>query len=264
MSASISSASTRPHAAFDPLSKVAAVTFSFWVMKILATTLGETAGDFLSMTLNLGYYTSFAITFAALAVVLIAQIRSNTFNPVLFWLAIIATTTAGTEVSDMMDRSFGLGYAQGTAILLAGLAISLGVWFWSDRSLRVYPIKDRRVEAMFWIAVLFSNSLGTAFGDFLTDNMSLGYLGGALVTSAIIGLVVLLHYRTRLNDVLLFWVAFIFTRPFGATFGDLLTKPLAKGGFNLPRETASLVTLGLLIGVLYLSVRRNRAQEVPA
>lgn len=233
--------------------KVAAVTFAFWVMKILATTLGETAGDFLSMTLNLGYYVGFGITFAALAVVLFFQIRSKRYHPALFWLAIVATTTAGTEISDMMDRSFGLGYAWGSALLVTGLFVSLAVWYGRDRTLRVYPIVRRDIEVLFWIAVVFSNSLGTAFGDFLTDNMDLSYGQGALVTAAVIGVVVALHYATRISHVLLFWIAFIFTRPFGATFGDLLTKPLEKGGMDLPRGAASLVTLGLLVAVLVVS-----------
>lgn len=233
--------------------KVAAVTLAFWIMKILATTLGETAGDFLSMTLDLGYYVSFGITFAALAVILAFQIQSPRYNPALFWLAIVATTTAGTEISDMMDRSFGLGYAWGSTLLVAGLLASLAIWYARDRSLQVYPIVRRDIEVLFWIAVVFSNSLGTAFGDFLTDNLDLSYLQGAIVTAGVIGGVVALHYVTRVSHVLLFWIAFIFTRPFGATFGDLLTKPLEKGGMNLPRGEASLVTLGLLVAVLVVS-----------
>ncbi|WP_281517667.1 COG4705 family protein [Ferranicluibacter rubi] len=249
------------------IGKVAAVTLAFWIMKILATTLGETAGDFLSMTLDLGYYIGFAITFSALAVILFFQIRAPRYNPALFWLAIVATTTAGTEISDMMDRSFGLGYAWGSVLLVTGLMASLGVWFSRARNLTVYPILRRDVEVLFWIAVVFSNSLGTAFGDFLTDNMDLSYLQGALVTAAIIGLVVVCHYMTRLNHILLFWIAFIFTRPFGATFGDLLTKPLEKGGMNMPRGAASMVTLGLLILVLVvstMSAARTRAALEPA
>ncbi|RYH00091.1 MAG: hypothetical protein EON58_01545 [Alphaproteobacteria bacterium] len=249
------------------MGKVAAVTLAFWIMKILATTLGETAGDFLSMTLDLGYYIGFAITFSALAVILFFQIRAPRYNPALFWLAIVATTTAGTEISDMMDRSFGLGYAWGSALLVAGLMASLGVWYSRAGNLAVYPILRRDVEVLFWIAVVFSNSLGTAFGDFLTDNMDLSYLQGALVTAAIIGLVVVCHYMTRLNHILLFWIAFIFTRPFGATFGDLLTKPLEKGGMNLPRGAASMVTLGLLVLVLVvstMSAARSRSALEPA
>ena len=241
--------------------KVAQITIFFWIMKILATTLGETAGDYLSMTLNLGYWISFAITFAALTVILARQILSRTFHPVVYWLAIIATTTAGTEVSDLMDRSLGLGYTGGSVLLVVGLLATLGIWYARERSLRVYPITERRVEVFFWIAVVFSNSLGTAFGDFLTDTAGLGYGMGALVTAGVIGVVLLLHYGTKLNDVFLFWIAFIFTRPFGATFGDLLTKPLDHGGLNLPRELASTVTLALLCLVLLASVWVGRADR---
>lgn len=237
--------------------KVAQITLAFWIMKILATTLGETAGDFLSMTLNLGYYIGLGITFAILAVVLWMQISAKTLKPALFWLAIVATTTVGTEISDFMDRSLGLGYLWGSVVLTTGLLATLAVWYARDKSLRVYPITRKDTELMFWTAVLFSNSLGTAFGDFLVDNMGLSFIQGAFVTAGVIVVVAGLHYFTKLNEVLLFWIAFIFTRPFGATFGDFLTKPLDHGGLNLPREYASLVTFALLAGVLYFSTRQK-------
>jgi uncharacterized membrane-anchored protein len=243
------------------VTKVAAVTMAFWIMKILATTLGETAGDFISMTLNLGYYVGFSVTVAALIVVLYFQISAKRFMAPLFWLAIVATTTAGTEISDMMDRSFGLGYMAGSLILTAGLAASLAVWYFLDPKLDVVNVNTRKTELLFWIAVIFSNSLGTAFGDFLTDNLALSYVQGAIVTAAVIGVVIGLHYMTKISDVLLFWVAFVFTRPFGATFGDFLTKPLAKGGMDLPRGEASLVTLFLLLAVLLVSVRTMRQNQ---
>ncbi|PZX12990.1 putative membrane-anchored protein [Palleronia aestuarii] len=246
----------------DTLNRVAQVTIAFWIMKVLATTLGETTGDFLSMTLNLGYYVSFAITFAFLAVILWAKIRSTDYSPSLFWLTIIATTTAGTEVSDLMDRSLGFGYIWGSIVLVIGLAATLAVWKARHGHLSVEPITKRRVETLFWVAVVFSNSLGTAFGDFLTDNLSLSYIQGALITAAIIGVVLALHYTTKINAVLLFWIAFIFTRPFGATFGDFLTKPLNSGGLNLPREWASLVTLAALGIVLFISTRRGSSEPV--
>jgi uncharacterized membrane-anchored protein len=238
--------------------KVAQITLAFWVMKILATTLGETAGDFISMTLNLGYYVGLGVTFALLVVILFGQIKVKKLHPALFWLAIVATTTVGTEISDFMDRSLGLGYLWGSMLLVSSLLATLAVWYRRDRSLRVYPITRRDTELMFWVAVLFSNSLGTAFGDFLVDNIGLGYLQGALVCAGVIGVVVALHYLTKLNEVFLFWVAFIFTRPFGATFGDFLTKPLNHGGLNLPRQDASLIALGLLAVVLYVSSYRLR------
>ncbi|WP_439541989.1 COG4705 family protein [Hyphomicrobium sp.] len=247
-----------------PASKVAAITLPFWIMKILATTLGETAGDFISMTLGLGYYVGLGITFAALVVILYFQISSR-FHPLLFWTAIIATTTAGTEISDFMDRSLGLGYFGGSLILTAGLVSALAIWYARNRSLSVYPIVRRDEELLFWLAVLFSNSLGTAFGDFLVDVVGLSFIQGALVTAGVIGVVAGAHYLGRANDVLLFWIAFVFTRPFGATFGDLLTKPVAIGGLNLPRETASLITLALLLAVLYASTRgwRDRPRVTP-
>lgn len=235
--------------------KIAAVTLAFWIMKILATTLGETAGDFLSMTLELGYYTSLAITFAILTVVLFFQISVDRHRPLLFWTAIIATTTAGTEISDFMDRSLELGYALGSVVLVSGLALVLAIWYFWKRDLRITPITDRGTEILFWLAVLLSNSLGTAFGDYLTDDAGLSFLEGALATAGVIAAVAALHSFTKVSDVILFWVAFIFTRPFGATFGDLLTKPLEKGGLDLPREWASLITLTLLLAVLFLSMR---------
>jgi uncharacterized membrane-anchored protein len=239
----------------ETFSKVAEVTLFFWIMKVLATTLGETAGDFISMTLEMGYYVGLAITFALLAVILYFQISGKNYHPVLFWTAIIATTTAGTEISDFMDRSLGLGYTLGSLILAAGLGIVLAIWYYRDRDLSVYPIVRKDAEIMFWLAVLFSNSLGTAFGDFLVDDAGLTFIQGALVTAGVIGVVGALHYFTRLNAVLLFWIAFVFTRPFGATFGDFLTKPIADGGLNLPREYASLITLALLAAVLYASTQ---------
>ncbi len=256
----------QPSAAINgaTLSKVAEVTIFFWIMKVLATTLGETAGDYISMTLNLGYYVGLAITFAILAFVLFFQINGKQYHPILFWTAIIATTTVGTEISDFMDRSLGLGYALGSLVLIVGLAIVLGIWYFRDRDLSVYPIIKKDAEIMFWLAVLFSNSLGTAFGDYLVDNIGLSFIQGALVTAAVIGAVGALHYFTSLNEVLLFWIAFIFTRPFGATFGDFLTKPLEAGGLNLPREYASLITLGLLAMVLFASTHifgKNRQPQ---
>jgi uncharacterized membrane-anchored protein len=246
------------------VSKTAQVTLAFWIMKVLATTLGETAGDFISMTLELGYYVGLAVTFAALVVVLSLQVGSKHFYALLFWSSIIATTTVGTEISDFIDRSLGLGYLVGSLILLSGLFLSLGIWYLREGNLHVYPIVKRDVEVLFWLTVLFSNSLGTAFGDFLTDNLGLSFIQGAFVTAAVIGVVVALHFVTQLNDVLLFWIAFIFTRPFGATFGDFLTKPIDTGGLNLPRGYASLITLALLVLILRVTQGREMARRETA
>ena len=238
--------------------KVAKVTIFFWLMKIIATTLGETAGDFISMSLGLGYYVGFAITFAILAILLFFQIQADKHRPAFYWLAIIATTTAGTEVSDLMDRSLGLGYAIGSLVLVACLLGVLTVWYYRDRDLSVYPIIKKDAETTYWLAIVFSNSLGTAFGDFLTDNMGLSYIQGALFTAGVIGVVIALHYLTKLNDIPLFWLAFIFTRPFGATFGDFLTKPLDKGGLSLSRGLSSAIAFILLMVILYFSERNER------
>jgi uncharacterized membrane-anchored protein len=235
------------------VSKVAKVTLAFWIMKVLATTLGETAGDFISMTLELGYYAGLGITFVLLAAVLYFQIIGERFHPLLFWTAIIATTTAGTEISDFMDHSLGLGYTVGSVLLVSGLLLTLAVWYRREGNLRVYPIIRKDVEIMFWIAVLFSNSLGTAFGDFLVDDIGLSFIQGAVVTAGVILVVAAIHYLRLLSDTPLFWIAFIFTRPFGATFGDFLTKPHSAGGLSLPREYASLITLAILLSVLFVS-----------
>jgi uncharacterized membrane-anchored protein len=245
------------------VNKVAEVTLYFWIMKVIATTLGETAGDFVSMTLGLGYVTGLAITSGILLVILVAQVRSARFHPVLFWLAIIATTTAGTEVSDLMDRTLNLGYVGGSLVLVAGLFATLGVWYRRDGNLSVDPIVRTDAEIMFWVAVVFSNSLGTAFGDALVDVVGLSYIQGALVTAAVIGVVLLLHYATRVNEIALFWAAFIFTRPFGATFGDFLTKSVSKGGLHLGRFEASALAMALLLGVMFVA-HRGRITAQPA
>ncbi|AFL80989.1 uncharacterized membrane-anchored protein [Aequorivita sublithincola DSM 14238] len=231
------------------LNKVAEITLLFWLMKIIATTLGETLGDFLAMTLNLGYMVGIAITAVFFLIVLLIQLFSKRYIPVFYWLVIIATTTLGTEISDFMDRSLHLGYTVGSIILFACLLFTLLLWHKKFKSLSVFPIIERNKEIFYWIAILFSNSLGTAFGDYLSDVVGLTYLNGALVTASIILIVVLLHYFTKINRILLFWIAFIFTRPFGATFGDFLTKPIANGGLDLGTLNASIISI-VLIGIL--------------
>ncbi len=243
------------------VNKIAEVTFSFWILKILATTLGESTGDLIAQTLNLGYVAGLAITGAALLVILIAQVRATRYHPLLFWLAIVGTTTAGTEISDMMDRTLGLGYLWGSVILTAGLLISLYVWYRREGNLSVDPITRRDAEIIFWIAVLFSNSLGTAFGDFLVDNLGLGYMAAAALCTAIIAGVMVLHYTRSVNEIALFWIAFIFTRPFGATFGDLLTKPVEKGGLDLGTLNASIVCAMAMLAVIFVSTRQDRVRH---
>ncbi|WP_432222522.1 COG4705 family protein [Flavobacterium sp. TMP13] len=237
----------------ENLNKVTKITMLFWIMKIVATTLGETLGDYLSMTLNLGYFVGILITFLFFTLVLANQLRAKKFIPTSYWLVIIATTTLGTEISDFLDRSLQLGYAVGSCFLLMSLVLVLFLWFKKYSLLAVYPIFDTTKELYYWIAILFSNSLGTAFGDFLSDVLGFSYLTGALVTASIIVFVLLLHYCTKINEILLFWIAFIFTRPFGATFGDFLTKPIAKGGLNLGTLNASLTALFLMACLILFS-----------
>ena len=244
--------------------KVAEITILFWIMKIIATTLGETFGDFLSMSLNLGYTTGIFITLAFFILVLIIQLALSHYIPLFYWLVIVGTTTLGTEISDFIDRSLHLGYPMGSLLLFILLVITLILWYVKFKDLRVYPIYERSKEVYFWIAVLFSNSLGTAFGDFLSDDVGLSYLNGAFVTAGIIVLVLLLHYLTRINDIILFWIAFVFTRPFGATSGDFLTKPTAKGGLALDRLTSSLVLIGLMAVLIVVSHWVHNRRRLPA
>ncbi|MGI8495209.1 MAG: COG4705 family protein [Pyrinomonadaceae bacterium] len=244
------------------LNKVAQITLLFWLMKIVATTLGETLGDFISMTLGLGYSVGIAITLAFFLVVLAAQLFLKKYVPAVYWLVIVGTTTLGTEISDFIDRSLGLGYALGSVLLVGGLFLTLFIWYQKYKSLEVYPIFERQKEVYFWIAVLFSNSLGTAFGDFLSDNLELSYLAGALICGAVILIVVLLHYYTKINEIVLFWIAFIFTRPFGATFGDFLTKPHESGGLELGTLPSSLISITLMIILIVVSHSQQRKSAV--
>ncbi|HEX7845652.1 MAG TPA: hypothetical protein VF476_07585 [Chitinophagaceae bacterium] len=245
----------------EQLNKVAKITLLFWLMKIVATTLGETLGDFISMTLNLGYTVGIAVTFAFFFIVLFAQLAVKKYIPVIYWLVIISTTTLGTEISDYIDRTLHLGYTAGTILLVCCLLLTLFLWFRKYKNLEVFPIANTQKEIYYWIAILFSNSLGTAFGDFLGDYFGFSYLQGALITGGVILLVVLLHYFTKINHIVLFWIAFIFTRPFGATFGDFLTKPLDKDGLDLGTLNSSLVCVGVMIVLLFIAHRQHVLNE---
>jgi uncharacterized membrane-anchored protein len=235
------------------LNKVASITLLFWAMKVVATTLGETLGDFFSMTLHLGYGFTLIVTFIFFLVVLFIQLSVPKYIPFFYWLVIIGTTTLGTEISDFIDRTLHLGYAIGSLLLLSGLSATLLLWKRKFRDLKVFPVFEKQKEIYYWVAILFSNSLGTAFGDFLSDNVGLSYLSGALVTASIIVAVILLHYFTKINEVVLFWIAFIFTRPFGATFGDFLTKPVSSGGLALNTLYASLISMAILTILIIIS-----------
>lgn len=243
------------------INKIAEITLLFWLMKIVATTLGETLGDFISMTLNLGYSTGIAITLFFFVALLYTQIKTSNYKPIVFWLVIITTTTLGTEISDYIDRSLNLGYTIGSLILLFGLLLTLFLWYKKYDNLTVSPIIEDNKEIYFWIAVLFSNSLGTAFGDYLSDVIGFTYLQGALITATIIVFVVLLHYFTKLNEALLFWLAFVFTRPFGATFGDFLTKPITKGGLDLGTLQASIVSIIIMLFLIYYSHKKLKTNS---
>lgn len=242
--------------------KVAKITLIFWILKILATTLGEVLGDFFSMSLNIGYTYSLIITLIFFLVFLIIQLKQDKFHAPIYWLVIIGTTTVGTEISDLMDRTLGTGYTLGSLILFTALLLTLFFWHRNIGQIKVFPIIERRVEIYYWIAILISNSLGTAFGDFLSDDLGLSYLTGAAITAGIIVVVVLLHYLTKINEILLFWIAFIFTRPFGATFGDFLTKPIAKGGLDFSRGIAALATTILMAVLMYFSQRTTEKRKV--
>jgi len=244
------------------MNKVAQVTFAFWIMKICATTLGETAGDLLSMTMDVGYALSSLILIGTFLVSLALQLRTDRFQPLLYWTVILTTSTAGTTMSDFMDRTLGLGYAKGSAILVSGLAVVLITWRLVEKSLSVSHIASRRAELFYWVAILFSNTLGTALGDFLADDSGLGFMGGALLIGGLIGLIALAYQFTRINRVALFWLAFVLTRPFGATFGDLLTKPVDKGGLNFGTLGSSLVLAALLVTCLWLTYGPS-AKAVP-
>lgn len=236
-------------------SKLPYVTLAFWIMKICATTLGETAGDLLSMTLNVGYAVSTMLLLGLFGIALAAQLRARHFHPFLYWTVILATSTAGTTMSDFMDRTLGLGYARGAALLVTLLCVVLLVWWRSTGSLSVTDVRSRKAEVFYWLAILVSNTLGTALGDYLADDSGLGFLGGALLIGGAIAVVAALHLWTRLPKVGLFWTAFVLTRPFGATFGDLLTKTPAKGGLGFGTIGSSAVLLVILVALVLNSLR---------
>lgn len=240
------------------MNKLPQIALAFWIMKICATTLGETAGDLVSMTWNLGYAFSTTILLSIFLVLLVVQLYSKKYLPPLYWAVILATSTAGTTLSDYMDRTLKLGYAIGSILLASALICTLILWKITENSLSVAALQSARGEKFYWIAILISNTLGTALGDFLADSSGLGFAGGAILMGVLLLLLVLAYYFTKLSHILLFWSAFVLTRPFGATFGDLLTKPLAKGGLNLGTLGSSSVLLGIL---LFLVIIENHKQN---
>jgi len=245
------------------MNKLPQITFAFWVMKICATTLGETAGDLLSMTMDVGYAVSSLILIGLFLGTLAGQLFSKKYYPALYWIVILSTSTAGTTMSDYMDRTLGLGYAKGSLLLLGLLLLVLGCWRYAEGSLSVAKIKTFRAEVLYWIAILVSNTLGTALGDYLADDSGLGFAGGALLIGGLLGVVVLFHYFSKVSKVALFWIAFVLTRPFGATMGDVLTKSKEKGGLDLGTLGASAVLAAILVGLVFYVMWRQqpRAQR---
>jgi uncharacterized membrane-anchored protein len=237
-------------------SKIPEITLVFWTIKILATTLGETAGDTVSMTMGLGYLVGTAIFLGALVVLVGAQIAAKTFHPFLYWATIIASTTAGTTMADFADRSLGIGYLGGSLILFACVIASLSVWHWSQGSVSVQTVNSPSVEAFYWLTITFSQTLGTALGDWVAD-AGLGYRGGALVFGALLAGIAALYYLTRISRVMLFWAAFILTRPLGATVGDFFDKPVAQGGLDVSRPLASAILATIIIACILLLPQRG-------
>jgi uncharacterized membrane-anchored protein len=241
-------------------SKVPEVTLGFWIIKILATTLGETGGDAVTMSMNLGYLIGTAIFGAIFIVAVSVEIQTKKFHAFLYWFVIVASTTVGTTLADFFDRSLGIGYLGGSLSLATLVALSLGLWYWTMGSVSVSTITSRKVEAFYWLTITFSQTLGTALGDWMADS-GLGYSGGALVFAAGLAIVACLYYWTPISRTGLFWAAFVLTRPLGATIGDFFDKPVADGGLALSRYTASLV-LAVAIIVL-VAVLPQRAGQHP-
>ncbi len=242
----------------DPFkSKVPAVTLAFWAIKIAATTLGETGGDALSMSLDLGYAVSTLIFGAIFVAMLAGQVAAKSYQPSLYWLVIVATTTVGTTLSDYLDRTVGLGYPLSSALLLAAVIGTLLLWRARTGSISVGNIASREAEIFYWIAILISNTLGTALGDFAADSSGLGFGGGALVFGAVLVLIALAYKFTAISHTVLFWAAFVLTRPLGATAGDLLTKPADEGGLDLSRFAASAALAAFMIAGIVMTQRQS-------
>ncbi len=238
------------------LTKVPAVTLGFWIIKILATTLGETGGDTVTMTWDLGYLAGSALFLALLVALVGAQIAARQFHPFLYWATIVASTTLGTTLADFADRSLGIGYTGGSTVLLGCVLATLALWYRVLGSVSVDTIRTPQAEAFYWATITFSQTLGTALGDWLADTSGFGYLGGAAVFLGAIGAVVALYYATRISRVALFWAAFILTRPLGATVGDFLDKPLADGGLDVSRPLASaIIAVGMIACILLIPQR---------
>lgn len=236
----------------EVLSKVPEVTLIFWIIKILATTLGETGGDAVSMSMNLGYLVGTGIFAVIFMVAVIAQVSAKKFHPVLYWTTIIATTTVGTTLADFADRSLGIGYAGGTTILFTLLMASLLIWHRTLGSVAVDTVSSPKSEMFYWITIMFSQTLGTAIGDWTADTAGLGYGGGAIVFGSMLAVIAAAYFWTKISNTALFWAAFILTRPLGAVVGDFLDKPISKGGLELSRYSASVALLVLIVSCIFI------------
>jgi len=270
---SLNERSTLTVSASAVISKVPAVTVTFWITKILATTLGETGGDAVTMTwlgettaaANPNGYLIGTAIFATLLVVLVAaQIIAKKFHPFLYWATIIASTTAGTTLADFADRSLGIGYTGGSTVLFLCVMAVLGIWYWSEGTIAVETVSRPKTEAFYWGTITFSQTLGTALGDWMADTSGFGFFGAALVFMAALAVVAALYYWTGISRVLLFWAAFILTRPLGATVGDFLDKPLDNGGLNLSRPLATVIIAALIVGGIFLTPQRAGVHPVTA
>jgi uncharacterized membrane-anchored protein len=248
----------------EQFNKVPEVTLAFWIIKIAATTLGETGGDTVTMTLNWGYLAGTALFLTVLVLLVGLQITAKKFYPFLYWATIIASTTFGTTMADFADRSLGVGYTGGSSLLLVLLMGTLGLWYWSSGSISVETVSTPKVEMFYWAAITFSQTLGTALGDWMADSTGLGYEGGALVFGAALALVAAGYYWTRISRVTLFWAAFILTRPLGATVGDFLDKPVSDGGLALSRPLASAVLTIFILGCLLVLPQRAGSHSARA
>jgi uncharacterized membrane-anchored protein len=243
-------------AAEHALSKVPEVTLIFWIIKIVATTLGETGGDAVSMSMKLGYLVGTAIFAAVFLVAVFVQIKAQRFHPFVYWVTIIATTTVGTTLADFADRSLGVGYAGGASLLFALLMASLAIWYRTLGSVAVDTVSTPKAEMFYWITIMFSQTLGTALGDWTADTAGLGYTGGAIIFSGLLGVVLAAYFWTKISRTVLFWAAFILTRPLGAVLGDFLDKPLDAGGLALSRYSASASLLAIMIACILLFTQR--------
>ena len=246
--------------AITALSKVPEVTLIFWLIKILATTLGETGGDAVSMSMNLGYLVGTAIFAVIFLFAVVAQIKAKQFHPFIYWVTIVATTTVGTTLADYVDRSLGIGYTGGSTLLLSLLLASLFVWYKTLGSVSVNSISEPKAEMFYWVTIMFSQTLGTALGDWTADTAGLGYGGGAVIFSALLLAVLAAYYWTQISRTALFWAAFILTRPLGAVVGDFLDKPIAKGGLDLSHYSASAALILIIIAcILFFPQRAGKS-----